>query len=278
MTAAIDVEALVERYDGFLIDAYGVLVHGEGPLPGAGDFLRRLTAAGRPWLIVTNDASKQPEVAEARYRAWDLPIPADRIVASGSLLTPWFRAAGLVGAPTCVIGPAGSAAWARQAGARLVDPSDPSWQVLALCDEASPGGFLADMDAALTVAIHRVDNGLPVRIVVPNPDLIYTAAPGRYGFAAGTMAAMVRAALELRFGDGAPQPEFLGKPHAPIFEQALARLDVARPVMLGDQLETDILGARSVGIDAVLVGSGVARWRPGRVGSTRAPTWLLAHV
>jgi len=55
-------------------------------------------------------------------------------------------------------------------------------------------------------------------------------------------------------------------------------------VMIGDQLETDIAGARAAGIDAALL-SGVSRWAPRRdrgdadePASVLAPTYLLATI
>jgi ribonucleotide monophosphatase NagD (HAD superfamily) len=73
---------------------------------------------------------------------------------------------------------------------------------------------------------------------------------------------MIEAALEARYRDAAPRFVGLGKPHPAIFEAGLERLgDVPRErvVMVGDQLDTDIRGARGVGLDAVLVGTGVSR-------------------
>lgn len=275
MTTTTNPRALIARYDGFLIDAYGVLVSGAGPLPGARAFLDQLSDAGKPWLIVTNDASKTPEVAAASYHAWGLPIEAQRVVSSGSLLPDWLIQHNLDGAPTCLLGPPSARAFAGKNP--LVPPDDPSWSVLAICDEAG-FDFLSGMDAALSTAIARIDAGLPVHIVTPNPDLIYNAGPRRYGFAAGTMAQMLRAALRLRFGAQAPEVAWLGKPNRPIFDAALARLSVVRPVMLGDQLATDVLGARRAGIDAVLVGTGVATWSDQAVPAHEAPTWLLDGV
>lgn len=271
---------LIARYDGFLLDAYGVLVHGDGPLPGAAAFLQRLEAADKPWLVVTNDASKTAQIAAERYAKWGLLIPANHILSSGSLLPAWLAAEGLQGAPTCLLGPVSAQPFAG--GNPLTAPDDPAWEVLAICDEAG-FDFLPAMDAVLTVAITRLDRGLPVRVVVPNPDLIYNAGPARFGFAAGSMAAMLSAALRLRFGEQAPKSVYLGKPHAPIFRAATARLGCENPVMLGDQLATDILGARRVGIDAALVGTGVASWRQSARGAAglqgeARPTWLLNAV
>ena len=65
--APITVDALVARYDAFLLDAYGVLVSGSGVLPGAAAFLQRLRAAGKPFLVVSNDASRSPATAQARF-------------------------------------------------------------------------------------------------------------------------------------------------------------------------------------------------------------------
>lgn len=271
----MSVPFLIEQYDGFLLDAYGVLVHGAGPLPGAGAFLRRLEAAAKPWLIVTNDASKTPDIAAEKYRRWDLDIAPERIISSGSLLPAWLSAQGLAGAPTCLLGPSSAQPFAG--GNPLLAADDPAWEVLAICDEAG-FDFLAGMDAVLTTAIVRLDRGLPLTIVVPNPDLIYNASPQQYGFAAGTMASMLANALRLRFGADAPVPIALGKPHAPIFDAALQRLGSQKPVMLGDQLATDVRGARSAGIDAVLVGTGVVTWRGGLPPADERPTWLLSNI
>lgn len=44
--------------------------------------------------------------------------------------------------------------------------------------------------------------------------------------------------------------------------------------MIGDQLETDVAGARACGLDAALV-TGVSVWRDGAAPDDRAPQWLL---
>ena len=58
-TDSITARALCERYDGFLLDAYGVLVTSTGAIDGANDFLSALRDAGKPFVILTNDASKR---------------------------------------------------------------------------------------------------------------------------------------------------------------------------------------------------------------------------
>ncbi|HEY0715794.1 MAG TPA: hypothetical protein VGF45_24130, partial [Polyangia bacterium] len=55
------IAALLERYETFFLDAYGVLVRSSGALPGAAEFLARLRQAGRPHFILSNDASRSLE-------------------------------------------------------------------------------------------------------------------------------------------------------------------------------------------------------------------------
>ena len=131
----ISVEELLGRYDVFFIDAYGVLVSSGGALPGAASFLRRLAAAGKESLIVSNDASRSPATSAARYGRFGLPVEADRILTSGLLLGDHFAAAGLRGARCIVLGTDDSEAYVRDAGGEVVRPDDDSAKVLVVADD-----------------------------------------------------------------------------------------------------------------------------------------------
>ena len=82
--APTTVRELLGRYDGVLLDVYGVLMDARGPLPGAVELLAAL--AERPYAIVTNDASRSPATYAARFANHGIAVPADRFVTSGSLL------------------------------------------------------------------------------------------------------------------------------------------------------------------------------------------------
>jgi HAD superfamily hydrolase (TIGR01450 family) len=264
--------ALIADYEAVFLDAYGVLVDTTGPLPGAVELLGALDARAMPWLVVTNDASRTPETASARYAARGLAIPPERLVSSGSLLTGWFARSGLAGARTRLLGPPDSEGYVRAAGGVLVPPEVEDFDVLVIADEAGYD-FLPTLDATLSALYRAFDAGRPPRLVVPNPDLVYPSAPGAFGFASGTIAAMLEAALALRH-PGAPGARFerLGKPHAPIFEEAVRRVGTRRALMIGDQLATDVKGAIDFGLDAVLIGTGVGRVQDEALPS---PTWTL---
>lgn len=255
MTAVpeVTVDELLARYDGLLLDAYGVLVSSAGALPGAAALIARLNAERRPYLILTNDASKLPETGAARYRGFGLALDAERIVTSGSLLTRYFAAHGLRGAATTVLGGPDTVRYAELAGGLIVRADEP-FTVLVVEDFPSPDL----VDIALTTLFRRIDAGERVHLVVPNPDVIYPSGPDAFGFASGAVTLMFEAALRVRYPDRSDLTfARLGKPYPAIFEEAIRRTGTRNVVMIGDQLQTDIRGALSFGLDAALVEGGV---------------------
>jgi HAD superfamily hydrolase (TIGR01450 family) len=269
---------LIDGYEVLLLDAYGVLVNLEGPLPGAVTLIDSLNARGREYFLVTNSASKLAETAARQFHGFGLEIPAQRILSAGSLLPPYFREHGLQGARCCVLGTGDSRRLARQAGAEVIEPAallgGADFDILVLADQAFTP-FWDLFDAVLGTVFRRLDAGRPLRFILPNPDLIYPRAGG-FGFTSGSMAMMLEAVLARRY-PGNPELRFeaLGKPHARIFAEA-ARLAGGRSrIMIGDQLETDILGANRNGIDSALLLGGVSEhWR----NSPARPTFLLRSL
>jgi HAD superfamily hydrolase (TIGR01450 family) len=273
----ITVEELLQRFEVLLLDAYGVLIHHGGALPGAAAFIERLNRERRRYLILTNDASRLPETTAARLARMGLAVPVERILSSGMLIGPYLEQQGLRGARCTVLGPQDSRLLAQRGGARLVPPHEEA-EVLLVCDEAG-FDFVELVDQVLSALFARLDRGRPVRLVLPNPDLIYPKSERGFGITAGSIAVILEAALRLRYPARSDlRFERLGKPNRPIFEAAAERLGCdpgdGKMVMLGDQLEIDIRGANDFGIPAVLVGSGLSS--PADVAATGVrPSYLL---
>jgi HAD superfamily hydrolase (TIGR01450 family) len=253
----ISATELIERYSVLLLDAYGVLVHGGGALPGAATFVERLKRSGKPYFILTNDAAKLPATAAARYRSFGLDIEPERIISAGILLKDYFAAQGLAGKRCQVLGPADSVRYVEMAGGEAVTPGE-DFDVLVVADE-SGFPFLETVDTVLSSLFARIDRHLPPELILVNPDLIFPTAAAGFGLAAGSIALILEAALHLRYPDR-NELRFtrLGKPHPWIFEAALQRVGSRDMVMIGDQLETDIRGANAFGIDSALVTGGVS--------------------
>jgi len=271
------IEQLIECYDALLFDAYGVLVHVSGAMPDAPKLIKRLNRIEKPYCIVTNDASRLPNRAAARYRSYGLDVDAENIITSGGLLPEYFAKHGLRGSRCVVLGPADSRRYVELAGGEVV-PADAVFDVLVIGDE-SGFPFLDTVDMALSTLFKMIDAGRPIHLVLPNPDLIYPSGVDSFGIAAGAVAMLFEAALRRRYR-GRPGLEFarLGKPYPHLYEAAMARCDTRDVVMIGDQLETDIAGANGCGIDSALITTGVSIDDLASLPEKLQPTWWIKSL
>lgn len=271
-----DLEHLLASYQVLLLDAYGVLIHSEGAMPGAARLIERLEREGRTWFVLTNDASRLPETSARHYQSFGLGVRPERVITSGSLLSRYFAQHKLQGARTVVFGPQDSRRYIEQAGGVVIDPSE-ELDVLAICDESMPD-FVDSVDSILTAVVKAIDRGKRPHLLLPNPDLIYPKGKSGFGIAAASIGEMLERALALILPRDPPRFVRLGKPHPPLFEEAERRAGTRSMILLGDQIETDIRGARGYGIDAALVTTGVSRWDPASVPEDRRPTWILSGL
>jgi glycerol-1-phosphatase len=271
----LDAVELIERFEVLLLDAYGVLVHHGGALPGAPELIATLNAQGKRYFILTNDASRSNQTSAARFAEMGLAIEAEQIISSVGLLARHFARHDLGGRPCVVLGPEDSHQLVRAAGGELVSPGHDA-EVLVVCGEVGYD-FVETVDRVLSALFVRLDAGQALTLVLPNPDLVYPKGEGQsYGIAAGCIACFFEAALAQRYPDreGLRFTQ-LGKPNPPIFEEAARRAGTRDLVMVGDQLGTDIKGANDFGIPSALVRTGLTRAvdleRPGAV----RPTYLV---
>ena len=273
----ITIEALINRYEVLLLDAYGVLVHSSGPLAGAVELISKLNQAAKPYYILTNDASRLPTTTAAQFLKMGLAIEADRIVTSGALLKDYFTKNRLTGLRCMVLGPEDSVRYVKWSGGKVVPPGE-RFEVLVIGDEAG-FPFIETVDIVLSGLIQKLDCGENVHLVLPNPDLIYPKAEQGFGITCGSIALILEAALHQRYpARNNLQFDRLGKPHAAIFEEALRRSGTRDMVMIGDQIETDIKGAHAFGIDSVLVDSGITNRETLTNGDRLLPTYAMPSI
>ena len=268
----VTIDELMERYSALLFDAYGVLSYSVGALPGAVEVIDRLNRIGKPYYVLTNDASALPETRAARYQKVGLNVDAERIITSGSLLNGHFAERGLRGAKCVVLGTEDSAEYVRRAGGAVVSASG-GFDVVVVGDQAG-FPFVEGVNSVLSELFRMIDAGDVPILVLPNPDLVYPSDDG-FGMASGSVALIIEAALRQRYPerDGL-EFERLGKPNVAIFEEAFRRTGTMDMVMLGDGLETDIRGANAFGIDSVLVAGGVTP-ADGLDGAADVPTYWV---
>ena len=266
--------ALLDRYDGVLLDAFGVLIDGSGALPDAPALIAELVRRGKPFAIVSNDASRSRQTFARRFGGLGLAVGPDRFVTSGTLLPGFFAAHR--GARTCVLGTDDTCAFVAEGGATVIDlHAGMELDALAVCDDGGTP-FLDGMELALSAIVRAVRAGRQPILVCPNPDLVYPKSAGEYGLTAGAMAVLIETALaRLLPGENLVFAR-LGKPEPHLLRAAAKQLGLAenRVVMIGDQLETDVVAAVAAGIEVALL-EGVSRWQPG---AAISPTYLLRSI
>ena len=269
----ISVEGILSAYEGILFDAFGVLVQGHGAIPGAVRLIDRLNRSGFPYWIVSNGSCFSVARTAESYQCRGLNIPEDRVITSGSLVPVWLKKHGFSGSRLRILGPDSCSFMARESGSTLTGGDD--FDVLIIGNQ-SGYPLLATVDQIISALFRRMDAGTMPALLLPNPDLIYPGKPGSFGMTCGMVATVIESALRVRYQGAAPEFVRLGKPFSPIFEEARRRAGHLKLVMIGDQMDTDIRGAIGVGLDSILIGTGVSRpYEPGTYEGAVQPTFRM---
>ena len=254
----IDIEAIFDHYDAVFFDAYGVLVDGIDALPNAEQLVNIMNASAMNYFIVTNDASKSIESLSNNFQSQGMRIPVERIVNSGSLISGYYRDEGLVGRPTLVLGTKDSRTYVSGSCAKILSLDSNSEPDVILFTHSSPYDWESTLKHLLNLVSKRFKQKKPVRMVLPNTDFIYQDGKADFGMgAAAFVETLEEALMRLHGKHEVLRAAKLGKPHPPIFTEAIRRAGSNNVIMIGDQLDTDILGANNVGLDSAVVTTGI---------------------
>ena len=77
---------IIPEVDALILDGYGVINVGSGPITGIGELFDCAANRNVPIIVLTNGASFGAEVAWQKYRKWGLPIARDHVVSSRDAL------------------------------------------------------------------------------------------------------------------------------------------------------------------------------------------------
>lgn len=274
------IPSLAAKYDALLFDAFGVLIDGSGALGGASKAIDYLKAIEKPYFLVSNVASQSAEAVAAKLAGFGIDFPPDRVITSGSLISDYFTAHGLQGASCYALGSSGGLANVERTGAKILDPRDTTTaDVFVITDLKFSGEFLPTVEAFLNRVVDEVRAGRSPHLLLANPDPSYPVAGHRIGIAPGSIATALEQCLAFECPTE-PKPTFvrLGKPHAPIFEKACALAGTKNVVMIGDHIDTDILGAANFGISSALLVPPSVDAAAKLRGAHPSPTYLLRDL
>jgi 4-nitrophenyl phosphatase len=232
----IDIQALV-------IDMDGVLWRGETPLPGLVEFFDFMHSQPLPFVLATNNARKTPAQYLSRFAGYGVTITPENVMTSSLATAAYLRNELEPGSAVYVVGEDGVREAMRGVGFTVLeDAGQPAAAVVAGID------FTLSYDKLKYATLH-IQRG--ARFVGTNSDLTFPAEDGLYP-GAGSILAAIQAATGV-------EPVTVGKPGRQMFDVAVQRMgsDPARTAMIGDRLETDILGGQRAGLKTILVTTGV---------------------
>jgi NagD protein len=239
----------------WLTDMDGVLVHEGAAIPGATEFIARLRALDRRFLVLTNNSIYTPRDLQARLDRLGIDVPESAIFTS-ALATANFLDSQRPSGTAFVLGEAGLTTALHAVGYVLTDHR-PDYVVLG---ETRIYSF-----EAITKAIRLIDNG--ARFIATNPDATGPSIEGALP-ATGSVAALISKATGV-------EPYFVGKPNPMMMRSALNTIagHSETTAMVGDRMDTDILCGLEAGLETMLVLTGISTrtdvdrypFRPNRV-------------
>jgi NagD protein len=225
--------------DSWLTDMDGVLIHEGSLIPGADEFIKRLVQSGRQFLVLTNNSIYTPRDLRARLTHTGIDVPESAIWTS-ALATAQFLNSQRPDASAFVIGEAGLTTALHEVGYTLTE-NDPDYVVLG---ETRNYSF-----EAITRAIRLINDGS--RFICTNPDATGPSLEGALP-ACGSVAALITKATGV-------EPYFVGKPNPLMMREGLNKIAAhsESSAMIGDRMDTDILGGLEAGLYTFLVLTGV---------------------
>lgn len=222
--------------EGAILDLDGTLIREGERLRGAGRLLKHF--AGR-FVVATNNSSDTAETLSARLAHQGLKIEPKSLLLAGEEALRLISAR-YPGVHLLLLAAPALHECARSLG---LSPDGQDGEVVLLCRDPD---FSYDK---LRIVANLLRQGVP--FYVANSDLTHPGAKGKQVPETGALLAAVIAC------SGDAIPKIIGKPNSHLYLQALSRLSIQphQAVVIGDNPDTDIAGARAQGIRTLLIGS-----------------------
>ena len=218
----------------------GVLWRGHEPLPGLVEFFQFLRQRNVQFVCATNNASTLVDKLSDRLQGWGADVRPNEIVTSSSATADYLTTILPAGARLYVIGMEGLRVPLRNRGFEFAE--DHVDAVVVGIDWSVTYNQLKR--AALNIRAGAKFIGTNGDRTFPTPEGI---VPGN-----GALLAAIESATDVK-------PIVIGKPEPVLYQMSLKSMNAVpeQTLVLGDRLETDILGAVRLNLKSALVLSGV---------------------
>ena len=228
------------RAGGLLFDLDGTVYQEGRAIPGAAEALETLRRRELPFRFTTNTTRRPRAALAARLREMGIPAHPEEILSAPAAAARWLRDRGV-----------------RRAQLLLAEAAFEEFSGLEIVDRAPEVVVVGDLGAGWTFplldqAFRNLMDGAELLALQRNR---YWHTDGGLSLDAGPFVAA------LEYGSG-KTATLVGKP-SPAFFAAAARelgLPPERIAVVGDDLESDVAGARAAGMIGVAVRTG--KYRP----------------
>lgn len=232
----------MKDYQGYFIDLDGTTYKGTKRIPAAARFIKRLQAAGKTVLFVTNNSTRTPAfVANNLRENHAINVTADNVYTTALATADYLDKVAGDHRRVYVVGESGLRTALEQHHFQLTD-HHPDYVVVGLDSQVTY--------AKLETAVLLIRAG--ATFIGTNAD---SNLPNERGMVPGTgsLIKLVEYATQQK-------PVMIGKPEATIMKMALQKtgLDRNQVVMVGDNYNTDIRAAINTGMDSLLVYTGLS--------------------
>ncbi|MEM7118620.1 MAG: HAD-IIA family hydrolase [Chloroflexota bacterium] len=257
----------MQHIKNLILDMDGVLWIGETPMPGLVELFERMREREIGIMLATNNASKTAVQYTQKLAKFGVTIGPEAILTAALATAEYLSRRYEAGTTAYVAGGLGLHQALRDKGFHLLTVEEAYAGANA---EFIAVGFHPEITyPELAAGALLVQRG--AEFIGSNPDTTY---PSEYGLlpGAGSLIAVVATATGVK-------PTIIGKPGPIIYEEAVRRLGgtLANTAMVGDRLDTDVKGAAAVGLNTILVMSGIAQ--PDDLAqSDLKPDYVLADI
>ena len=223
----------------FIIDMDGVINRGASLIEGAREFVDRLQQGNFKYLFLTNNSYHTPDELRERLSSMGIDVEFEHFYTS-AMATASFIKYQQPSSSAYVIGGRGLLTELEKIGVTITN-RDPDYVIVGETEEYD---YARIIEATLLI-----QEG--ARFIATNPDI---TGPTRRGPvpACGALVAPIQKVTGMA-------PYFLGKPNPAMMYWARKKLGVhsASCFMIGDRMDTDIVGGLESGMTTCLVLSGV---------------------
>lgn len=234
-----------------ILDMDGVLWKADAPIGNLPRIFDRIKERGLKVAFATNNGTRTPEQYVERLAGFGVQVETWQVVTSALTLAHLLSQRFPAGGPIFAIGEAGVLNALRDKG----------FEPLSVEDAEKAQAVVMGIDRQITFnkmaeATLLVRRGVP--FYATNPDKTFPTPRGEIP-GAGAWQAVVITATDV-------QPIFAGKPAPALLELARERLGTEKheTLVVGDRLETDILGGQNAGMPVAFVLSGVSTLAEGQ--------------